>query len=111
MSNQNKIQYLKTTLLTLSFATMGLMSVANAANSPFAQVDNQNTKLSIKGDSKKCGEGKCGDNMKKAKIKEAKKTTDGKADDSKDEVQETVQAPEVSTPTEKSDKVEKKCGN
>jgi uncharacterized low-complexity protein len=110
MSNQNKTQYLKTTLLSLSFATLGLISVANSANSPFAQSDKQTTKQAIKGDVKKCGEGKCGDSMKKSEVKQVKKVTDGKADIIEDETQEAVPTSEVNTQEEKSKKVEKKCG-
>lgn len=109
MSNQNKTQYLKTTLLTLSLATVGLISVANAANSPFAQTDKHTTKLALKGDTKKCGEGKCGDNMKKAKVKQTEKVAEGKID-SEHKTSDAVQAPEVNAPEKKSDKVQKKCG-
>ncbi len=109
MSNQNKTQYLKTTLLSLSLATFGLISVANAAHSPFAQTDRHSTKLAIKGDTKKCGEGKCGDNMKKAKVKQAKKVVEGKIQ-SEHKPQEAVQATDINTPEKKSAKIKKKCG-
>ncbi len=109
MSNQNKTQYLKTTLLSLSFVTLGLMSVANATNSPFAQTDKSTAKQAVKGDTKKCGEGKCGDSMKKAKVKQAKKVVEGTID-GEHKTQETVQAPDANISKKTSDKVKKKCG-
>ncbi len=108
MSNQNTTHF-KTILLTLSFTTLGFVSVTNAA-SPFAQTDKQTTKLSLKGDTKKCGEGKCGDSMKKSEVKQVKKVTDGKTDIIEEKTQDALPTSEVNTQEEKSEKVDKKCG-
>ncbi len=111
MSNQNKTKLLKTTLLTLSLATFGFIAQANASNSPFAQTDNHTIKLAVKGDPKKCGEGKCGDNLKKVTAKKAKKVTDGgSTDEINAKPQEDALASDVNSSEEQPKKAEKKCG-
>ncbi len=112
MSNQNKMKLLKTTLLTLSLATFGFIATANAGNSPFAQAGSETIRLAVKGDPKKCGEGKCGDNLKKATAKKAKKVTDGgSADEINAKSQEEAIPSDINSSEEKPKKAEKKCGS
>ena len=111
MSNQKKIKQLKITLLTLSLVTAGFMTVANAGNTPFSQNDAQTTKLTIKGDTKKCGEGKCGGDMKKADVEKSKDGVDKTADVLEDSAQEAVQTPDVDASEPEQVEAQKKCGS
>lgn len=50
------------TISLLAFALMVFTSIAQSSNSPFAQVDKNQTSFVVKGEKGKCGEGKCGNN-------------------------------------------------
>jgi len=79
MINQSKSKISFITFAAMIFAIFGFATIAQSSTSPFAQNDIDNSAQLVKGEKKKCGEGKCGD--KKAE----KKCGEGKCGDKKAE--------------------------